>query len=286
MHNDNPYIVSVEWLHQHLDAPDIRIIDASWYLNAPGRDPISQFEAAHIPGAVFFDQEEVVDKTSPLPHTIPSPQDFAAHIGRLGISEKDRIIVYEREGYFAAPRVWWLFRLMGAARVYVLDGGARGWADAGLPLTNAPTSIKPVIFNPNFQAQDVVTLAEMRQIVESGQVQIVDARGAGRFLGHEAEPRPNMRSGHMPGAYNVPYPRLVHNGYLKSPDALRQVFEQAGIDVAAPVVTSCGSGVTAAILTLALQALGNRSVRLYDGSWSEWGSLTDTPIAQGYSERT
>jgi len=281
MTQKNPYIVSANWLHEHSHDPDIRIIDASWGLPSQGFDAAGYFEAAHIPGAVFFDQEEVVDKTSPLPHTIPSPQDFAAHVGAMGISERDRIIVYEQTSYFAAPRVWWLLRIMGAPRVFVLDGGLKGWQAAGYAVTDAPTSITPAIFKPDFQAHSVVGLAEMRQIVTKGEVQIADARGMGRFRGLEPEPRAGMRAGHMPGAYNVPYPQLVQDGYLKSAEELRAVFEQAGIDVDRPVVTSCGSGVTAAILTLGLQALGNKSVRLYDGSWSEWGSLADTPIEQG-----
>jgi len=278
MTQTNPYIVSADWLHQHLHDTDIRIMDASWSIPAAGLKTSHSFETAHIPGALFFDQEEVVDKSSPLPHTIPKPQDFAAHVGAMGISEQDRIIVYEAAGYFAAPRVWWLFRLMGAERVYVLDGGLRAWQAAGYEVTDRPTTVKPAVFKPNFQAASVVSLAEMRAIVAEGKTQIADARGAGRFYGHEPEPRPGMRAGHMPGARNVPYSQLVQNGYLKSPAELREVFEQAGIDVNGPVVTSCGSGVTAAILTLGLQALGNKSVRLYDGSWSEWGSLSDTPV--------
>jgi len=281
MQDENPFIVSADWLHQHLQDQDIRIIDASWYLPAAGFDAARQFETAHIPGAVFFDQEEVVDKASPLPHTIPRPQDFATHVGAMGISEQDRIIIYEREGYFSAPRVWWLFRVMGATRVYVLDGGLQGWQARGYEITNALTPVRPAIFKPDFHAQAIIDLAEMREIVTKGDVQIVDARGAGRFSGREPEPRPGMRAGHMPGAVNIPYPRLVQGGYLKSPAELREVFTEAGIDVDRPVATSCGSGVTAAILTLALQALGNSSVRLYDGSWSEWGALADTPVEQG-----
>jgi len=286
MHNDNPYLVSVEWLAQHVHEPDIRIIDASWYLPQIGFDAAGQFEVAHIPNAVFFDQEEVVDKTSTLPHTLPNPRGFATHVGALGISEKDRIIVYEREGYFAAPRVWWLFRIMGATQVYVLDGGLKGWQQAGYEITDQPTLITPAIFMPNFYAQAVVNLAEMREIVANGEVQIVDARGAGRFSGAESEPRPGMRAGHMPGARNLPYPQLQqHDGTLKSLPELRAAFDKAGIGVNKPVVTSCGSGVTAAILTLALQALGNDDVRLYDGSWSEWGSLPDTDIVSAGENR-
>jgi len=281
MPGDNPYIISVDWLHQHLHDPDIRIIDASWSLPAQGADPASQFEAAHIAGAVFFDQEEVVDKTSILPHTMPSPQDFSAHVGAIGISEQDRIVVYENEGYFSAPRVWWLFRVMGAPRVYVLDGGLQAWKTKGYTVTNTPTYIKPTVFKPDFQRHAVVDLEEMREIVAKGTAQIVDARSAGRFSGREPEPRPGIRAGHMPGAYNLPYSQLQRGGRLKSLDELRIIFANAGIDINKPVVTSCGSGVTAAILTLALQALGNKSVRLYDGSWSQWGALSDTPIEQG-----
>jgi len=280
MTHENPYIVSADWLHQHLGEPDIRIVDASWGLPAAGFDALGHFEAVHIPGSVFFDQDEIVDKASRLPHTIPPAQEFAAHVGALGISEKHKIIVYEKVSHFAAPRVWWLFRLMGADKVSVLDGGLQAWQEKGYAVTNAPTPVRPAVFTPDYHASSVVNLAEMREIVAKGEVQIADARGAGRFSGHEPEPRPGMRAGHMPGARNVPYPQLMQEGILKSLPQLRQAFEAAGINVDKPVVTSCGSGVTAAILTLGLQALGNKDVRLYDGSWSEWGGLPDTPIEQ------
>jgi len=282
MKQENPYVVSAAWLHQHLAEPDLRIIDASWALPHANLDARRQFEMAHIPGAVFFDQDEVVDKNSHLPHTIPSAQDFAAHVGAMGISDGNRIIVYEQVGYFAAPRVWWLFRLMGARHVYVLDGGLQAWAADGYEVTDTPTPVTSAIFTPDFQSQAVVGLEEMRKIVAEGTIQIADARGRARFSGYEGEPRPGMRGGHMPGAYNIPYPNMLRDdGHLKSLSQLRMAFEEAGLDIDKPVVTSCGSGVTAAILTLALQALGNKSVRLYDGSWSEWGSLSDVPIEQG-----
>jgi len=268
MTHENPYIVSAEWLHQHLNDPDLRLVDASWALPHMGFDAQRHFEMAHIPGAVFFDQDEIADKSSTLPHTVPSPQEFAVHVGAMGISEKDKIVIYEETSHFSAPRVWWLFRLMGVNQVFVLDGGLQGWQAAGFPVTDAPTPVQPATFTPNYRDRAVVSLAEMREIVAQREIQIADARGAGRFSGHEPEPRPGMRAGHMPGARNLPYPQLMQDGYLKPLAEMRQAFEDAGIDINKPVVTSCGSGVTAAILTLGLQALGNQEVRLYDGSWS------------------
>ena len=278
------YVVSRDWLKERLGKPGLAIVDASWYLPAAGRNGRAEYQASHIPGAVFFDQDLIADKEAGLPHTLPSPALFARHVGSMGISAKDTIVVYDGPGLFSAPRVWWMFRIMGAKEVYVLDGGFDGWKKAGYPVTSAPTKIAPSLFVPSFDEQAVVSLDEVRKIVDERSAQIADARSAGRFTGQEPEPRPGMRSGHMPGARNVPVTLLSENGELKGLDSLRKIFAEAGIDLGKPVVTSCGSGVTAAAITLALTSLGHKANRLYDGSWSEWGSKQDTPVVTGEAE--
>ncbi len=281
MAEDSPFTVDADWLEQRLGEPGISIVDASWYLPAQNRAARAEYDAAHIPGAVFFDQDAVSDDTSGLPHTLPTPQAFARFAGTLGISADDTIVVYDGPGFFSAPRAWWMFRVMGVFQVYVLDGGFDNWKASGRPVTADITRIAPCVFHAGFDASRVVGLADMRRIVATGESQIADARGAGRFAGTEPEPRPGMRSGHMPGARNVPVGALSQDGELLPRERLKALFEAAGIDLSGPVVTSCGSGVTAAALTLALETLGHTDNRLYDGSWSEWGGLADTPVATG-----
>ncbi len=275
------FVVSADWLEQRLNDPSIKILDAAWYLPAQKRDPKAEYAAGHIPGAVFYDQDAIADLTSGLPHTIPSPESFAESVGKLGISETDTIVVYDGPGIFTAPRVWWLLRTMGAKSVFVLDGGIDGWKAEGRPVTTEVPRPAPAIFHPKFNASVVTSFAQMRDIVAAGSRQIADARGAARFTGEEAEPRAGMRSGHMPGARSLPSGVFSTGGKFKSLDALRETIEAAGIDLDKPVVTSCGSGVTAAIIMLALQSLGHTDNTLYDGSWSEWGSRTDTPVVTG-----
>jgi thiosulfate/3-mercaptopyruvate sulfurtransferase len=213
---------------------------------------------------------------------VPSPEFFAAEVGKRGISENDRIVVYDGPGVFASPRVWWLFHIvMGAPNVFVLDGGLDGWKAEGRPLETAVPAFAPVTFKPKFNASRVVSLEEMREIVDSRSLQIADARSAGRFAATEPEPREGMRSGHMPRARSLPSGVFATNGKFKSLPELRETIEKAGIDLEKPVVTTCGSGITAAIITLALESLGHGNNKLYDGSWSEWGSLADTPIVAG-----
>ena len=283
MSEKSAFVVSADWLKQNLG--QVKIVDASWYLPAAGRNGAVEYAAGHIPGAVFFDQDVIADKSTGLPHSLPSPQQFAEQVGALGIAVDDAIIVYDGPGMFAAPRVWWMFRVMGVKDVRVLDGGIDGWRQAGLPLSNEVEEITPVTFVPAFNADKVVSYAQMRDVVDGRQSQIADARAAGRFAGTEAEPRAGMRSGHMPGARNVPVGTLSTNGNLKNLNELRTIFQDAGVDLNRPVVTSCGSGVTAAVITLALTSLGHQDNRLYDGSWSEWGSKQDTPIETGEAEK-
>ena len=281
----SPFVVSFDWLEQRLSQPGLRIVDASWYLPAQNRDAKSEFAAARIPGAVHFDIDTIADGSSGLPHTLPSAEVFSASVGAMGISETDTIIIYDGLGMFSAPRVWWMFRIFGAKNCFVLDGGFDQWKAEGRPVeTSEISEVKPVMFKPKFNHLAVTDFNEMMQIVETGDIQIADARGAGRFEGRDPEPRAGMRSGHMPGAVNVPYSALSTNGRLKPLSDLKRVFEAAGVDLAKPVVTSCGSGVTAAVITLALQSLGHRHNMLYDGSWSEWGGKADTPVVTGQAE--
>ncbi|HEV7252446.1 MAG TPA: 3-mercaptopyruvate sulfurtransferase [Mesorhizobium sp.] len=279
--NENPFIVSRDWLEERLHAPGMAILDASWYLPAQGRDAKAEYDAAHIPGAVFFDHDVVVEPGSTLPHTLPSPTHFAQFAGAMGVAADDTIVVYDGPGLFTAPRAWWIFRVMGAQKVFLLDGGFDRWKAEGRPVTAEPTKIAPNLFKVNFDASRVVGFDEMRRIVEEGGAQVVDVRARGRFEGSEPEPRAGMRSGHMPNAINLPFAQLAENGSLLPPNGLRNVLEEAGVDLSRPVVSSCGSGVTAAVLNLALEVLGHEDHRLYDGSWSEWGRRPDTEVETG-----
>jgi thiosulfate/3-mercaptopyruvate sulfurtransferase len=281
MPQDSPFTVDADWLQQRLGQPGFSIVDASWYLPAQKRNARAEYEAGHIPGAVFLDIDAASDHGNPLPHMLPDPLEFSRYVGTMGVSADDTIVVYDGPGFFSAPRVWWMFRVMGVFQAFILEGGFDRWKAGGRPVTAEPTKIAPGIFHADFDASRVASLADMRRIVETGESQIADARDPGRFAGIEPEPRPGIRSGHMPGARNVPASALAENGVLLPEPLLRKVFEEAGIDLAGPIVTSCGSGVTAAVITLALETLGHTDNRLYDGSWTEWGGLTDTPVETG-----
>src|SRR5690606_1997168 len=228
MAQDSPFTVDADWLQQRLGQPGLSIVDASWYLPAQKRDGRDEYDAAHIPGAVFFDHDLISDPESALPHTLPSPQDFAQYVGTMGISADDTIVVYDGPGFFSAPRAWRMFRLMGVFQVYVLDGGFDRWKADGRPVTAAPTKITPGIFHTDFVSKRVVSLADMRRIVGSNDSKVADARGPGRFSGIEPEPRAGIRSGHMPGARNVPASALSENGAFLSKDRLRKVIADAG----------------------------------------------------------
>ncbi len=276
------YVVSPDWLQERLGQPGLSILDASWYFPFQNRDAKAEYDAAHIPGAIFFDHEEMSDPESPLPHTLPKPEAFAAAVSSMGITSDDTIVVYDGPGMHTSPRVWWMFRTYGCQERFRARRRIRKLEEvrADRSLTTV-TKIAPSAFMPKFDAGKVASFSDMRTIVDSGSRQIADARSAGRFKGVDPEPREGLRSGHMPGARNVPSSSLADNGYLKDINGLRQVFDQAGVDLSRPIVTSCGSGITAAVITLALESLGHKDNILYDGSWTEWGGARDTPVVTG-----
>jgi thiosulfate/3-mercaptopyruvate sulfurtransferase len=277
---DDP-LVDAPWLMSRFQAPDIRVVDATWVLPTDERDPRAWHEERRIPGAVFFDVDEISDTTSPLPHMLPSPEKFASRMRRLGIGDGARIIVYDQLGLFSAARVWWTFRVMGKDDVRVLDGGLLAWIAAGGAIEDGPP-LKPQErhFTARFRQDLVHDLKDMRRDVESAARPILDARPAGRFAGRDPEPRAGLRGGHMPGAINVAHTALLTpQGRLKPRDELAAAFADTGAVVSGPApVCTCGSGVTAAIIALALARLGRWDAPLYDGAWAEWGALADAPV--------
>jgi thiosulfate/3-mercaptopyruvate sulfurtransferase len=271
-------LVTTEWLAAHLDAPDIVVVDGSYYLATMKRNAREEYLAAHIPGAVFFDIDGISDHTSDLPHMLPRPEAFASAMRGLGIGDGQTIVVYDGVGLYGAARVWWTFRVFGAKDVLILDGGFPKWKAEGRPIDFGEVKRLPRHFTARMDHAAVAGLADVQKALASGSAQVVDARAAERFRGQAPEPRPHLRSGRMPGSLNVPYQGLIEDGRLAPPERLAAAFAAGGVDTGKPIITSCGSGVTAAILTFALDALGKEQGSVYDGSWSEWGARHDLPI--------
>jgi len=280
--DDPKTLVSTGWLAAHLKDPDLRVIDASWYLPDTGRDGRAEYAAAHIPGARFFDIDEISDQRSALPHMAPPPEKFISRMRAMGVGDGHQVVIYDGAGLLSAARVWWTFRLMGKTDVAVLDGGLPKWRAEGRDIEDMPPGLRDRHITVQRHAALVKDVTQVAHASKLDEAEIIDARAAARFRGEAPEPRPGLRAGHIPGSKNVPYATLLNDdATLKPVAALRAVFEAAGVDLARPAITTCGSGVTAAILSLALERIGHRNHALYDGSWAEWGMYDDLRVEKG-----
>jgi thiosulfate/3-mercaptopyruvate sulfurtransferase len=280
--DDSGTLVSTAWLDAHLKDPDLRVLDASWYLPDAGRDPRGEYEAAHIPGARFFDIDEIADQRSALPHMAPPPEKFISRMRAMGVGDGHQVVVYDSAGILSAPRVWWTFRLMGKTDVAVLDGGFPKWRAEGREVEDMPPILRDRHMTVQRRAGLVKDVTQVAHASKLGEAEIIDARAAERFRGEVAEPRPGLRPGHIPGSKNVPFGLLLNpDGTMKDVPALRAAFDAAGVNLSKPAITTCGSGITAAILSLALERIGHRDHALYDGSWAEWGMYDDLRAAKG-----
>ncbi|HER27469.1 MAG TPA: 3-mercaptopyruvate sulfurtransferase [Rhodospirillales bacterium] len=275
-------LVDTDWLARHMNAPDVRIVDATFYLPSDERSAVEEYGFRHIAGAVFFDIEDIADKDTDLPHMLPSPEKFSSRVGSLGLGDGSRIVVYDSSGGFmAACRVWWMFRLFGHSDIAVLDGGLPKWGKEKRPVNDHEVIPQARHLTARKNNMAVRSLGQMMANLESGQAQIIDARSPGRFDGIDPEPRPTKKCGHIPGSVNVPFVQLLNpkeNFTFKSADQIKAAFDSAGIDLSKPIITSCGSGVTAAVVTFALHLIGREDVPVYDGSWAEWGDHANTPV--------
>ena len=282
MQDDPKTLVSTEWLHAHLKDPDLRILDGSYYLPQMGRDPRAEYDAAHIPNARFFDIDDVADHGSDLPHMVPPVEKFMSRMRAMGVGDGHQVVVYDGMGLFSAARVWWLFKLMGQNNIAVLDGGLPKWQSEGRPVEDLPPVIRDrhmTVRRQNHMVKDVTLVSAASKL---GDYEIIDARSPGRFRGEEPEPRAGLRPGHIPGSKNVCFKDLLNaDQTMKNPVEIRQIFEAAGVDFNKPAITTCGSGVTAAVLSLGLERIGKTDHSLYDGSWSEWGMFPALPVATG-----
>jgi len=278
----NP-LVSTEWLASRLADPDIRIVDTTWFLPGAGRDGRAEYEEGHIPGAVFWDIDEIADKSSGLPHTMPTEDDFERHMERLGIGNDTDVVLYDALGLFTAARPWWMLRAMGHDHVAILDGGLPKWKAENRPLSQDEAAPRSGRFNASFNMSFFHNINDLKDNIKTKEKQVLDARSAARFAGSEPEPRPGCRAGHIPGSLNAPYDLLLDpdTKTVLPADRLKAVFQGSGVDPSRPVVTTCGSGVTACMLALGLHLTGRRDVAVYDGSWAEWGTADDTPIETG-----
>lgn len=277
--------VSAEWLEAERKKPDLVVVDGSWYLPSMKRNGRAEYLAAHIPGAVYFDIDEVKDINSTLPHMLPPPEVFALHMARLGISDGQRIVVYDGAGLYSAPRVWFTFKLFGVKDVFILERGFPHWCAEGFPVEAGAVVREPGHFKPRMDPSLVADMEDVAAALDNGSAQIIDARPAGRFRGEVPEPRAGVASGHMPGSISVPYEKLIENGALLSPAQLRLAFDEAGFEPGKPAITSCGSGVSAAILNVALESIGEKPTAIYDGSWAEWGTNPTMPVATGSAKK-
>ncbi|MDG1281783.1 MAG: 3-mercaptopyruvate sulfurtransferase [Pseudorhodobacter sp.] len=281
--SDDPRtLVSTDWLAQHLKDPDLRILDASWHMPAAGRDAKAEYDACHIPGARFFDIDEISDHRSDLPHMAPPVEKFISRMRAMGVGDGHQVVVYDASGLFSAARVWWLFRLMGKMDIAVLDGGLPKWQAEGREVEDMAPVVRDRHITVQRQSGLVKDVTQVAHASKLGEAEIIDARAAPRFRGEVAEPRPGLRAGHIPNSKSLPFGTLLNpNGTMKDPADLKTAFTEAGVDLSKPAITTCGSGVTAAILSLGLERIGHRQHALYDGSWSEWGMYPDLRVSTG-----